>query len=593
MAYKISSFIIERLVKIIVIICSFLLTISLIIAREHPASGYESSIYQSTPIILWISLGLSILVGIIIIFYQIYNSINEKNQLWFYGLLLIFMSYIIILSLFIIRGYYMWDIIGDTATHLGYIQQIINTGEIPNSLFYPITHIYSAELSMTSNISMDILHKYIPILFEIIYVPSMYLLSKLLLKNKGPVIIATLLSCIFPISCYITFAPNILANLLLPLVIFIIFKYLMTRNNSWLLLSIIMIILYPVFHPIPAIAIGIILLTICLTQWYLFKSKTYTPIILLIFLTVWFIVWISSFKLWNGTIISIFNIIFGFDSGDSYINQVGGVMNYAGTYGFNIYEYIFKMYGISIIFLILTVSYIILYIKNIKNKSNWALNLYPSIYIFALLVLGLMIFNLPFGPTRFIFYIDMLSIIFISYLIFFLIKHINMKDKMLRFVSAVSIILILIAIFSNGILLVYPSPYLWSHSYQTTKSELDGMIWIINDKNIHTNVSTLYSTSQRFYDLLFIPNQVSKNNYITIQDLPLPRHFGYDNNTYISQSYMDNTYILITKRDKTIYTDVFPSMAKYRFNNNDYIHLNFDTTINKLYTNGEFESWYI
>ena len=99
----------QRSIKVISTINFTLIIISLIILRNSYITGYESSIYRSIPLFVWISLTLSIISGITIVIHQIYNKRYEQNSLWTIGLLLTFLCFTIFLSLFIIRGYYMWS----------------------------------------------------------------------------------------------------------------------------------------------------------------------------------------------------------------------------------------------------------------------------------------------------------------------------------------------------------------------------------------------------------------------------------------------------------------------------------------------------
>ena len=141
------------LIKIFASICFVLLEISAVAAWKTPTIGYEPSIYSATPPILWASVIISMVCGISIIFSQIMNKGYQRNKRWLVGLFLIFLCFTLCLSVYIIRGYDIWDLNGDTASHIGYVNSIISDGHAPDGLFgsdliYPITHIYTAELSL-------------------------------------------------------------------------------------------------------------------------------------------------------------------------------------------------------------------------------------------------------------------------------------------------------------------------------------------------------------------------------------------------------------------------------------------------------------
>jgi hypothetical protein len=136
----------QRFQKVVLIFLFLLLSVALIITWNTPATGYESSIYWSTPLILWVSLIASVIVGVALVVVSIAKNELEQSSLWKLGLLLVFLCYTICLALFIIRGYYMWCMTGDPASHIGWIKEIINTGHMVDTILYPAGHIYLSEI---------------------------------------------------------------------------------------------------------------------------------------------------------------------------------------------------------------------------------------------------------------------------------------------------------------------------------------------------------------------------------------------------------------------------------------------------------------
>jgi hypothetical protein len=253
------------IVKIIAIIALIFITLSVSLIRNTENTGYEASIYTAIPLLSWVFLIIGIVCGIYIVVYNVYTKEHEKNNKWVLGLFLILLSDLIILALPILRGYAFWGR-GDPFSHIIIVLNIISSGHTASSNFYPIAHIYVAEFSFLSNISPEILLKFIPLFFGILFVVCMYLFAKSILPNKGQVILATIASTTFLHGWYINLTPNHLSNLILPLVFFIFFKsYERTSHlkTEFRLLLIIMIFLYGAFHPNPAIAL--------LIKYYLIK----------------------------------------------------------------------------------------------------------------------------------------------------------------------------------------------------------------------------------------------------------------------------------------------------------------------------------
>ena len=206
----------ESFQKIILIILFLFLTLALIATWMVPATGFESSIYVSTPPVLWIALIFSEVAGISLVILAIADDGFDERILWKYGLLLVFLVYAVLLSLFMIRGYYMW-VVGDPASHIGWIKEIINTGQIPSNLIYPALHIFVAEISMVTTLDLVFLHKFIPFFFGLISAVFIYLFMRVLSPNRITPAIAVILACPFAFNIYLTLTPNDLSSLLLPL----------------------------------------------------------------------------------------------------------------------------------------------------------------------------------------------------------------------------------------------------------------------------------------------------------------------------------------------------------------------------------------
>ncbi len=77
------------------------------------------------------------------------------------------------------------------------------------------------------------------------------------------------------------------------------------------------------------------------------------------------------------------------------------------------------------------------------------------------------------------------------------------------------------------------------------------------------------------------------------EDLRPSWHFGYDKYSTLGQSYAQNTYMVLAGRDKSIYRDIHPRMAEIRFLPQDFERVSYDTTVDKLYSNGGLDVYFI
>ena len=518
---------------------------------------------------------------------------------------LVFLSYAISLSLYIIRGYYTWNINGDTASHLGWIEQIAINGHIPNNLFYPITHIYVNELSQILGTNVFLLIKLIPLFFGLLYVPFMYLFAKSVLSDNGQIILATAASSTLVHGWYLTNTPNHLSNLFFPLLLFILIKAFITRKIAWKTLLVIMIFFYPTFHPVPSLALIIILIALWLPQkiFNLANKETNADVsglgklnvTLLTILFVWGISWISSFGIWASMILNIQRL--RTEGGPSHISNLADQVTYAQGYGYNVYEEVLKLMGGSFIYIILALICFPIIWKEIRSNKeiDHLFLLYGPLVVFGILILVLFVFNMSFGPLRMVIYIDIITTMFVGFILYEIIdKSRNTNRKIISKFACGLVIILLVGVSLSGMMKLYPSPYILKTSYQTTQSEIEGMDWTLNNRNIDINISRLSIVTKRFAYLLLTPEEARAQNFTYKSKAPIPPfHFGYDNNSFLSNSYEKDIYLVLAERDKTIYTDVFPDMAELRWTSTDFEKLEYDLSVNKLYSNDGFDLWYI
>ncbi|MDD4752957.1 MAG: hypothetical protein PHT78_06860 [Desulfitobacteriaceae bacterium] len=497
----------------------------------------------------------------------------------------------------------MWGMSVDVATHIRYIKEIINNGYMPADLFYPITHIYICEIFQISNIKLINLHKFVPLFFGILFILFSYIFAKSVLENTFKVVLATIISLSFLHSYYLNLTPNHLSILFFPLLLYVLFKLNLSKTIKWELISVIIVILFPVFHPVSTISLLVVIGTLWIpnfvastesfTTRYVFTNIRLTLILLTI---VWFITWISSFGIWDYNIKMIYMLLLGNET--SYFNGLIENAKYASSYGYNVTEQVFKILGGTLFCIFISfITFPFIFNNRQKNtKINIIFSLYGPFFTLCLSTVIFYFFNFNFGPLRFIAYIDVLCIVFVSIFIFNIIQLAKNNSKYYSKFLLVSIILLLTGLFMHGALKLYPSPYILENSYQTTHTQVEGMDWFFNHRNLNLKLSTMpFQDECRFSDLLLSSDEkkIQKIPWYLPEELRIPFHFGYDQKTSLSEFYKDDTYLALTMRDKSIYNDVYPEMSKIRWTSEDFIKINYDSGVNKLYTNSGIDIYLI
>ena len=597
----------QSLQKVALIFLFSLLSVALIITWNTPATGYEASIYRSTPLILWVSLISSVIAGITLVAVSIAKNELDQSYLWKIGFLLVFQSYAVCLALFIIRGYYMWCMAGDPASHIGLIKETLNTGHVPTSLIYPITHIYLSEIIFTTDLDLVLLHKIIPFIFSILFILYMYIFAKTVFHDSVAALLIGIVSCTtFRTDFYLNLIPSGLSSLLLPLVLFILFKCMYPRCLAWAVPRSILVIFYPVFHPVSTMFIGLVLLTLWIPHMilgiaqYIHERKItlpdleyYKSMFMRPFLTlfIWFLFWISSFRVWDITVRKIYQSIFG-EGAPSEAMELMNKVSYAQGYGYSVIEIGIKQYGTLMILFVLSVLAVLLILKNLDHgRYNESLLLLSGPFVALLILIPvLFLFSLPFNAFRFLHPLTILMLILSAYTLYTILIY-KRGTSLLPGTTfrAVFVAMIISGLFLGNMLTLYPSPYDLGTSYQNTHSEVAGMEYFFDHRNITTPLTGISVAPGRFADLLLTPERR------TILRLPMyledhvPWHFGYDTNSSLSSAYDKETDLVIMPKDRVIYTDIFPDMAKHRFTKQDFQQLEIDPGVDALYSNGVFD----
>ena len=602
----------QRFQKVVLIFLFLLLSVALIITWNTPATGYESSIYRSTPLILWVSLIASVIVGIALVVVAIAKNELDRSSLWKIGFLLIFLSYAVCLALFIIRGYYMWCMTGDPAHHIGWIKEILGMGHTPTSVIYPATHIYLSEIIFITDLDLVFLHKIVPLVFGLLCILFMYVFARALFSKPAEALLAGIISCSLAFGYYLNLTPNGLANLFLPLALFLVVKYLQHKAWPWAVALSAVVLLYPVFHPVPTVFLGMVFLTLWIPpilpevikalhekkigDFNFNRLDLRSMLPFLVLLLIWFIFWISLFSMWDWTVKSMYRTICLEQEPSAMLDLVNQI-SYAQGYGYNVIEQVIRRLWAPIILFVLSVISLPLLWGNFSQgrHDERLFAFYGPLGVVALVMPALYLFNLAFGPLRLMFYISMLGTIFAAYFFAYLLTGERKGSGLQRSsLKTTFVILVIASLFLGGVLNLYPSPYNLTQSYQTTQSEVAGMAYIYEYRDTDIPLSGITIAPGRFAHALLTPEERAIQNlpmYLEDQDRIAPWHFGYDRYASISSVYNEETDLAITQRDKLIYVDYFPDMAQYRFTDQDFEQLAGDPGINFLYSNGGFGLW--
>jgi len=130
---------------------------------------------------------------------------------------------------------------------------------------------------------------------------------------------------------------------------------------------------------------------------------------------------------------------------------------------------------------------------------------------------------------------------------------------------------------------------------QVTRSEIEGMRWFFDKKDTTIAISSNYVIPYRYADFLLTSDyKQHRRDIVSERDRVYPPyHFNYDTQNMLGESYTEDIYMVLSKLDELVYAEVFPQIAEYRFYLSDYERLEQDRSVDKLYSNGGLNVWYI
>jgi hypothetical protein len=274
---------------------------------------------------------------------------------------------------------------------------------------------------------------------------------------------------------------------------------------------------------------------------------------------------------------------------------MSNTLNKINIRGFDLLELFVRIMGDDFIFLILSFVSFIIFLKSStedKKKHENLLILLALTLFFGSMYSGYLFNIIPgienIGSDRLTAYLVIFTPISAGFVYqHLLVKKINAKRFNIKPFICLIIIMSasIISIFS-----LYTSPYVLRPTPEVTKMDIDGTTWLLNHKDPSITCAEIMSPVFRFADCVLGHDSV-RHRIDVLYSVSIPDHFNYTYKTYLGNSYTEDRYSLITKFDTVIYDTVWKAVG--RFDTEDFEKLNFDSTVDKLYSNGETNVYYI
>lgn len=596
----------------------FLILVIIIIFKTPHTSGYEISIYDIYPKYFWFLILFSILGGQFVL---VKNSIysNYHNFSIVFGTAIIILADFILISIPIVRDYALFGR-EDVLSHIGFVLDILNSGFIGfNS--YPIVHILSAQLTLITGMHKYMPSQLIPAIFSLLHLLFFYILAKFVSRDQGELslTLAFAFILVFSISIsqivsYSVFAPYSQLILMFPLVIYIYLKSILPQYNynyNFKLLMIILIFGCVFIHPLS----GIAMMTMFLAWTFIKYTPNYNKYNIVYNYNlqsskIYTLLYIIAFSMWGGyiyffikSIIRVNNSILGIDK-TSELNHYIDITNRLSPDLYDLFTVFITSYGqAAIIVLLLFVSLYYIFFKKKIGYNYIFLALPISICGLILLCISFILIFIsslfPFG--RFFAWALLFSPFIIAHAIYTYLTKIRNQGSLhglKNFVIIVTLCFILFLISYFSLFNLYASPINFSFNQQVAASELSGMEWFFNFISLDLPIIELGINQLRFNHAIYGFN--SKNGILKEKSDrksdSVQNHFGYDKSSRINHT---DAYLIINYIGKNFYQEVYGKRYgdkykdKWKFYPADFIKLGLDSSVNRIYSNGNLDAYKI
>ena len=257
--------------------------VAAVIAWNNPCSGFEVSIYQATPVSFWVLFVFSICSSFILLLAVIFDKISSRflRQLTFF---LIFLNGFILTSLYVIRGYYLFNVMGDVGSHIGWCYNLLESGFTSSQ--YPGIYFQSVSLNLLTGVELETLMNLNSIFYYTVLLLGIFLLARKVCEKKREYYIIFFLASfyLFGSAPYMAsstigiYVPYLMALFLFPLFASVVFTVVSGKRKiiPFFILAILLAMSISVHHLLIGVFAVLFIFCVLLQEifvWFLSKRK--------------------------------------------------------------------------------------------------------------------------------------------------------------------------------------------------------------------------------------------------------------------------------------------------------------------------------
>jgi hypothetical protein len=548
----------------------------------HQPQGYVVDIYSVLPLSFYGASILCYLISSIVL-------LSERDLVRKFGILLLVLNHLTILSIPYMLGYYSMGR-ADDMSYIGEYVHISRTGAIDGWDIYPGSLILGAVLSIVSGLPANGAAFVMPVVFSFVFIGGLVLCCRFFLKEEQLVNIAILSSFILYLGPYnFLNVPHALFFAYMPLFIFILSGYIKKPDFASAALVIIPTVLVPFMHPFIVLFVFALLLVLVLFGRVLNRFiqgdywRATRPLVILF--TGFFSWFIYCDALLSGFRISYRSYLQR--TTEPVLLETADKLARINVDLFKMTKLLFVYYSRYFIpLIVIGIALVLVYLKRdqisdfLKNRTHFFLIFYITFLVTeAVLFLNPMFSHVPDRMTNlnFMVYAQVPLFVLALSVVFAKSKFFNRQTIIL--------LLLLTGTWGLGLFGTFDSPNIFRTNVALTYNEVEGMEWFYGVRDSE-NIIVPLSQIGRFHDLF---DDGGSDNRIS-----MPDHFGYDSShrpfADINLEYGQQSYIVLLTLDELLYQEVPGWVEVGRYTAGDYVRFRNDQSVNaKIYDNLNIE----
>ena len=571
----------------------FLLAAIAIVIREPSANQYEISLYGAYPGYFWLLVVGAMFVGAIVI---LGSARISKDRTWVFGALLLLLTNALVLLLPYIRGYMLYGT-SDPLSHVGFVVDIINNGNISGNR-YPPMHLLALTIADATGLEIMTIGLVLPVVFSVMCFGGMYYVLAYLFDSRKQVLFG-LPFVLLPIlgGAHVGFRPYDLSLMLVPILLYLFFKSQRMSTPAIRTMLVVALTAVMLYHPLTALfLVGVSLLYLAGRYVPQVHDQHDRPTGFVSLSAAIFLAWYTTM---SGILIrfdSVYETLFGTEEGSAPVEGYTSAAEEASPALTDMLQTAIFQYGVDFVlfglgYLFIGLAVLLLFQRRFVPTSYITM-LGGTLLVFSLGGLAFLLMDMIVPHTR-PFQLAKIAAVILAGQLFYLLIHrwnITQNRSTLRAGAQIVMVVTIALLIALSVMSLYPSPYGTSENYQVTEMEVTGSEWVIDHGNTEHQMTGLGTIShRRFHHALYGTNAPQ-----SFERIGLPDHFNYIEHRYLSDSYQSNTYLTINEAGRIVYPEVFPDYREnWRFTPEDFEQLDRDRSTQRIYDNGDYDQYRI